>query len=495
MKKRRIIGIRLIVSLAAASLLVATGLAIAWVAERNSRRILTEEIQTRLLVEARNLAFLSADALLGDFPELTLVPLVTNISKGRDELSLAVVVDHQGVVQGHLDPRQVSNGFNMPPGLSTRPTADYQQPGELVWESEAMWMAEVPIRHRSERTIGRAYLGLRRSYHRGLLLETRHALIRLTAIMLPVSVALVALFMSYLLRPVGALKRGLERIGRGQLDSPMHVRDRTELGLLADSVNEMTVQLKTSRELAQAREREIVATQKEIVHTLGEVVENRSTETANHTRRVSEMCYLLATRAELAEDEARLLRMASPLHDVGKISIPDYILNKPGSLTKDEYAIMKTHASVGYRILSKSERPILKAAATIAYEHHERWDGGGYPRGIAGKNIHIFSRIVSLVDVFDAVYTDRVYRPAMSLEETLDIINEGSGTEFDPRLVKVFLKHLDEFLAIHDKLAEEPWRATVSPIPDAAALAMPPAAVTTEDPETAEPVPPDLIEV
>ena len=487
MKKRRIISIRLIVSLAAASFLVVTGLAIGWVAERNSRHILTDEIQNRLLVEARNLAFLSADALLSDFPELTLVPLVTNISKGRDELSLAVVVDHQGVVLGHLDPRRVSDGFTLPPGLSPRPTAANQQPGELVWESEAMWLAEVPIRHRSERTIGRAYLGLSRSYHRGLLLETRHALVRLMAIMLPVSVALVALFMSYLLRPVGALKRGLERIGRGQLDSPMHVRDSTELGLLADSVNEMSEQLKTSRELAQAREREIVDTQKEIVHTLGEVVENRSAETANHTRRVSEMCYLLARRAELTEVEAHLLRMASPLHDVGKISIPDNILNKPGSLTKDEYTIMKTHASVGYRILSKSKRPIFKAAATIAYEHHERWDGMGYPRGIAGERIHIFSRIVSLVDVFDAVYTDRVYRPAMSLEETLDIIREGSGREFDPRLATIFLKHLDEFLAIHDGLAEKPWRTNAIPLPEPA--------VTGEDPEVAEPVPPELIGV
>ncbi|MBU8871783.1 MAG: HD domain-containing protein, partial [Gemmatimonadales bacterium] len=257
------------------------------------------------------------------------------------------------------------------------------------------------------------------------------------------------LLITWLLRPIPAIAEGLARIGRGDLDSPMEIKDPTELGVLARSINDMAAQLKSSQSQIHDRELEIVATQKEIIHTLGDVVESRSSETANHTRRVAAMSMKLAELAGVPTKEANLLRMASPMHDVGKIGIPDSILNKPGKLTTEEFEIMKTHAEIGYRILAKSERMILKAAAIIAHEHHERWDGKGYPQGLAGEDIHIFGRIVSLVDVFDAVYSDRVYRPAMKLDKVLEIIHNGRGVNFQPKLVDLFLGNLDTFLAIH----------------------------------------------
>lgn len=193
---------------------------------------------------------------------------------------------------------------------------------------------------------------------------------------------------------------------------------------------------------------EIIDTQKEIIHTLGEVVETRSKETANHVLRVGKMAQLLAQRAGLDAEEAAILRLAAPMHDVGKVGIPDAVLNKPGALTGDEYTLMKTHTTIGGEILGKSRRRIMKSASLVARQHHERWDGLGYPAGLAGENIHIFGRIVALVDVFDAVINKRCYRDAKELGEVVAMLKQGRGTHFDPFLTDIFLANLTEFLGI-----------------------------------------------
>jgi len=191
---------------------------------------------------------------------------------------------------------------------------------------------------------------------------------------------------------------------------------------------------------------EILETQREMIYTMGEVVESRSMETANHVKRVGLFSYLLARLAGLDEEEAGIVRMAAPLHDVGKIAVPDAILNKTGKLTPEERVIMETHARIGHQILGKSQRRIFKAAAIIAHQHHERWDGKGYPRGLAGEQIHLYGRIVALADVFDALYHERVYKPAFPLEKCLDIIRAERGRHFDPRLVDLFVANVDRFL-------------------------------------------------
>ncbi len=136
------------------------------------------------------------------------------------------------------------------------------------------------------------------------------------------------------------------------------------------------------------------------------------------------------------------------MHDAGKIGIPDSILNKPGKLTDEEFRIMQNHTSMGYDILKGSQRPILKAAAIVAHEHHEKWNGGGYPRGLAAENIHIYGRIVALADVFDALGSDRCYKAAWPTEKILALVREERGRHFDPSLVDAFFAHLDEFLRI-----------------------------------------------
>ena len=196
---------------------------------------------------------------------------------------------------------------------------------------------------------------------------------------------------------------------------------------------------------------EIETTQKDVIFALGSIGETRSNETANHVKRVAEYSYLLAKKLGLDEKEAQLLRIASPMHDIGKVGIPDSILKKPGKLNEEEYEIMKTHATIGYEMLKNSNREILKAAAIVSHEHHEKFDGSGYPRSLKGEDIHIYGRITAIVDVFDALGSDRCYKKAWPLEDVLKFLKKESGRHFDPKLVTLLLKNLDEILLVKDR--------------------------------------------
>jgi len=199
---------------------------------------------------------------------------------------------------------------------------------------------------------------------------------------------------------------------------------------------------------------EIEKTQKELIYIMGATGESRSKETGNHVRRVAEYSKLLALLYGLDEKEAQLIKEASPMHDIGKVAIPDHILNKPGRLTKEEFTIMQTHAQLGYDMLKHSNRPILKTAAIIAYEHHEKYNGKGYPNGLKGDDIHIYGQITAIADVFDALGSDRVYKKAWSLDKILKLFEEERGEHFNPKLVDLFFDNIDKFLAIRDEFAD-----------------------------------------
>ena len=208
--------------------------------------------------------------------------------------------------------------------------------------------------------------------------------------------------------------------------------------------------VKTHLDNKRLKDKEIEATQKEIIFTMGAIGETRSKETGNHVKRVAEYSKVLALLAGLDEDEAELLKMASPMHDIGKVGIPDHILNKPARFEPEEWAIMQTHAQLGYEMLQYSERPILKAASIIALGHHEKFDGSGYPNGIKGEDIHIYARITAVADVFDALGSARCYKAAWPLEKILDLFKAERGQHFDPNLTDLFLNNLNEFIKIRD---------------------------------------------
>lgn len=197
-----------------------------------------------------------------------------------------------------------------------------------------------------------------------------------------------------------------------------------------------------------ALQREVIAAQTEVLYRLCEAVESRSKETGAHIRRIARYAGALADRLGMLPEARQMLVLAAPMHDIGKISIPDAILNKPGPLDAGEWSRMKTHAEVGYRLLSHAEFPVMQAAAEVAYHHHERWDGTGYPQGLAGTAIPVSGRIVALVDVFDALLSRRPYKAPWPLPQVVDELLRLRGSHFDPQLVDLLLADIDQFHAI-----------------------------------------------
>ena len=189
---------------------------------------------------------------------------------------------------------------------------------------------------------------------------------------------------------------------------------------------------------------EITDTQAELILRLGDVVESRSNEAGNHVRRMAQVCHLLAQQSGMPDDETAVLMHAAPMHDIGKIATPDAVLLKPGRLTPDEWEIMKQHPTVGLQILDGSQRPILKAAAVIAHQHHEKYDGSGYPQGLKGEDIHPYARIVAVADVFDALTHERCYKDAWPIDQVRDYLQEVAGKHLDPQYVDLLIRNLDK---------------------------------------------------
>jgi len=198
----------------------------------------------------------------------------------------------------------------------------------------------------------------------------------------------------------------------------------------------------------------IIETQKELIYVMGEVVENRSQETGMHIRRVAQISELLAEKYGLSNEHAQMIKITSPMHDIGKIGIPDKILHKPGKLSSDEYQTMKEHSNLGYKMLNKLDRPLINMAATIAHEHHEHYDGNGYPLGLKGEKIAIEARIVGLVDVFDALGCERSYKKPWADKQIVDYLISKRGTQFDPELVDLFMHNIDEIISIRNQLQD-----------------------------------------
>ena len=209
------------------------------------------------------------------------------------------------------------------------------------------------------------------------------------------------------------------------------------------------------------------SSQEEIVHRLARVVEFRDNETGGHVERMSRYSMLVAEELGWTRGHCRQLQLAAGLHDVGKVAVPDAILLKPGPLTPAERAVMERHCQAGFDMLSGTDSPLLRLAATIALTHHERFDGGGYPTGLAGAAIPIEGRITAVADVFDALTSARVYKDAMPIDDAVELIREGRGTQFDPDVVDAFLRRLDEVASLHTDCPPDAGSAQPLPEPDA----------------------------
>lgn len=209
-------------------------------------------------------------------------------------------------------------------------------------------------------------------------------------------------------------------------------------------------------ELVNLRTLELQETRLEIIRRLGHAAEYRDEETGNHIIRMSKMCALLAQKAGWSEQQCELILSASPMHDIGKIGIPDAILLKPGKLEGDEWLTMKSHAEIGARLLDGNDSDLMVMAREIALNHHEKWDGAGYPAGLKGEGIPMSGRIAALADVFDALTSVRPYKKAWPLEKAVELIRDNRGKHFDPELADLFLNDVDAFVAIKNAYQDFP---------------------------------------
>lgn len=256
---------------------------------------------------------------------------------------------------------------------------------------------------------------------------------------------------------VDAITKGFELGGVDYITKPFHanellarVKTHLELKQTKDLLTKHNLFLKAKAKSERQRLlTELEDSQKEMIFILAELMEATSDETGKHIRRIAESSALMAKyHTSLNEEEVDIIYHASPMHDIGKMTVPTEILHKPGRYTEEEFAQMKCHTTNAYNLLSRSERKLIKAAAIIAHEHHEKWNGKGYPRGLKGSEIHIYGRIVALTDVFDALTHKRQYKEAWDINDAVKYIIDHRGTQFDPELVDIFQEHLDEFIAI-----------------------------------------------
>jgi len=216
------------------------------------------------------------------------------------------------------------------------------------------------------------------------------------------------------------------------------------------------VRARVATHLSLVRADELKQTRLEIVQRLGLAAEYKDNETGLHVIRMSHYSALIARGAGFDEEAAEELLHASPMHDVGKIGIPDRILQKPGKLTPEEWAVMQEHPVIGARIIGNHPKGLLRMAYDIALTHHEKWDGSGYPQGLAGEAIPLVGRIVAIADVFDALTTERPYKKAWPINEALAYIREQAGKHFDPTLVEIFFTQLPDILSVKERWAEKP---------------------------------------
>jgi putative two-component system response regulator len=200
---------------------------------------------------------------------------------------------------------------------------------------------------------------------------------------------------------------------------------------------------------------EIMAREQEIIFCLSKAAEHRDPETGAHIQRMAHYSRHIARCMGLPVDQQDILLEAASMHDIGKVGTPDLILLKPGKLTDEEFTIMKQHAVIGYEVLNTSNAPLLKVAAEIAYSHHEKFDGSGYPRGLSGQDIPLFGRIVAVADVFDALTSERPYKRAWSVDQASQMLRDGAGKHFDPACVEAFFANFGEILEIKGRFVDE----------------------------------------
>jgi putative two-component system response regulator len=257
----------------------------------------------------------------------------------------------------------------------------------------------------------------------------------------------------YLVKPVGSGEL-LINVANALHRRRSEAQNRRVLEGLRSAVHERDNELAQALQELELAETKVWVSEAETILRLARLMEYRDEETGQHLRRMSSYCELLARRIGFSEERCEFVRLASQLHDVGKVAVPDSILLKPGKLTAEEFEVMKGHAETGHKMLAGSASEIVQLGALIARTHHERWDGSGYPRGLAGEAIPLEGRVAAVADVFDALTSDRLYRSALPVKSAVKMMRDARGQHFDPELLDAFLLALPEVDAIRQAHAD-----------------------------------------
>ena len=263
----------------------------------------------------------------------------------------------------------------------------------------------------------------------------------------------------YVIKPFEA-NEVLINVANALRRSKLEIENAMHRENLEEVVRTRTIALQQALEWLERSEKELRLSREETIQRLAIAAEYRDSSTAQHIQRMSHYCELLARRYGLSPERCDLIRTASPMHDIGKIGTPDHVLLKPGKFTPEEFKVITQHTEIGYRILAGSDSELLKVAALIAWTHHERFDGTGYPRGLKGETIPLEGRITAIADNFDALTTQRVYKPAYDFDHAKELMLKERGKHFDPELLDIFFDSMEEITRIYDQFADPTWLST-----------------------------------
>lgn len=312
-------------------------------------------------------------------------------------------------------------------------------------DEQGLWLSGyAPVKDRSGKTA--AVVGVDMSVDR---IMNYQSYIKIWAISIFFFDIILSFILSYFIstritHPLVQITRHTKVISEGNFKKIKDIKARDEIKVMADSFNDMIDKLDFLFLELKQTQADLKDAYLDTIFRLAVAAEYKDEVTSEHLQRVSAYAVIIARKLGLPDEDIENIKYAAPMHDIGKIGVPDKILLKEGKLTDEEYKIIKQHTLIGYDILKSSDSPYLKAAAVISLTHHECYDGSGYPEGRKGGEIHIYGRVVSLADVLDALLSKRPYKKPFTLEETVDMIKKDSGTKFDPEVVRAFLASLEE---------------------------------------------------